>query len=96
MLASDVPVFSLAGKSPRFWHLRISRDFDKPKYFIGQTVLHKIQVRQGEILHPVELIGISWTGIDWQYSAKLPDDHPWFRFEDNEVEWLDEHQIEAM
>jgi hypothetical protein len=98
MLAVDAPVLGLCcnANALRFWHLRVSRVFDKPGYYIGQTVLHKMKVRQGEILHPVEVIGIFWTGIDWQYAVSLPEDHPYFEVDEREDEWLDDYEVEPM
>jgi hypothetical protein len=96
MLAVDVPTLGICDRAPQFWRLRITKEFDKPEYFIGQTVLHRIKVRQGEILHPVEVIGIFWTGIDWQYGVSLPEEHPWFEVDDREVEWVDDHEVEPM
>jgi len=96
MLAVDVPTLGIYDRAPQFWRLRITKEFDKPEYFIGQTVLHRIKVRQGEILHPVEVIGIFWTGMDWQYGVSLPEEHPWFEVDDREVEWVDDHEVEPM
>jgi hypothetical protein len=76
--------------------LRITKEFDKPEFFIGQTVLHKTKVKQGEILYPVTVVGLSWTGMDWQYSVSLPEDHLWFKADDNEREWVDDQELEPM
>lgn len=80
----------------KFWHLRINKNYDKPEYYIGQTVLHRIKVSQGEILHPVTIFGVLWTGIDWEYAVQFPENHPHFQPEDSEWDWLDDWQIEAM
>lgn len=96
MLAVDVPTLGIYDRVPQFWRLRVSRVFDKPEYYIGQTVLHRIKVRQGEILHPVEVIGLKWTDIDWEYAVKLPKDHPQFELEDHEWDQLNHWLIEPM
>ena len=98
MLAVDAPNLGkcCSANALKFWYLQIIKTYDKPEYYIGQTVLHRIKVRQGEILHPVEVIGISWTGMDWQYSVSLPENHPWFEVDDNEREWVDDQELEAM
>jgi hypothetical protein len=97
MLASDAPILTLASKVPRFWHLRIDReDFSKPEYYIGQTVFHKMKVKHGEILHPVTVIGLWWSGWDWTYCIQLPEDHPEFVYEDHEWHEVEAHQLEPM
>ncbi|MHC5756124.1 MAG: hypothetical protein ACYTXF_37010 [Nostoc sp.] len=96
MLAVDVPTLGIYDRAPQFWRLRITKEFDKPEYFIGQTVLHKTKVKQGEILYPVMVLGLCWTGMDWQYDVSLPEDHPWFKPDDNEREWVDDRELEPM
>ena len=96
MLAVNAPTLGIFQQASKFWRLRVSKEFDKPEYFIGQTVLHRIKVRQGEILYPVTVVGLSWTGIDWQYNVALLKDHPWFKPDDNEREWVDDRNLEPM
>lgn len=97
MLTVDAPISGCCSANAfDFWHLRIIKTYGKPEYFIGQTVLHRIEVRQGEILHPVEVIGISWTGNDWQYDVSFPKDHPWFEVGEHEAEWVDVDEIEPI
>ncbi|ODG97886.1 hypothetical protein A4S05_11550 [Nostoc sp. KVJ20] len=96
MLAVDAPTLGIFSQASKFWRLRITKEFDKPEYFIGQTVLHKTKVKQGEILYPVMVVGLSWTGMDWQYRVSLPEDHPWFEVGDNESEWVDDGELEPM
>ncbi|MDZ8260636.1 hypothetical protein [Nostoc sp. ChiQUE01b] len=96
MIALDAPSLGNFRQASKFWRLRVSKEFSKPEYYIGQTVLHKIKVKQGEILYPVTVLGLSWTGMDWQYSVSLPEDHPWFEPDDNEREWVDDHELELM
>ncbi len=67
-----------------------------PRYSIRQVVLHKLRVHQGEILHPVVVYGLLWTGIDWVYLVQLSSTHPWFVYEDRECLELEEHFIEAL
>jgi hypothetical protein len=71
-----------------FWHLPVSKELcsSAPEYFIGQTVFHRMKTVGGEILHPVEVTGTRWTGIDWEYSVVLPPEHP--MFEEEDCEWL--------
>lgn len=71
-------------------------DFDQPEYYIGQLVWHRVKRLTGETLFPVHIVGLSWTGMDWQYVAELPHYHPWFNFYDCEREWIDDSQLEAM
>jgi hypothetical protein len=96
MLAVDAPTLGIFSQAPQFWRLRITKEFDKPEYFIGQTVLHKMKVRQGEILHPVTVVGLHWTGIDWEYAVEFPEDHPLFELEENEWADLAHWQLEPM
>ena len=96
MIASDAPTLGIFRQASKFWRLRITKKFDKPEYYIGQTVLHKIKVRQGEILHPVTVIGLYWTNIDWMYFIQLPEDHPQFKTEDHEWDEVEDHQLEPM
>lgn len=96
MLAVDVPTLGICDRAPQFWHLRVSRVFDKPEYFIGQRVFHRMKVRQGEILHPVTVLGLRWTGIDWEYAVGFPEDHPLFELENNEWADLAHWQLEPM
>lgn len=69
-------------------------DFYQPEYQIGQLVLHKIKVADGEILHPVKIIGYCWVGVDWEYDVLFPTDHPKYKFEDCGGDQLAEWQIE--
>lgn len=97
MVALNAPVSGCCDVNAlSFWHLRITKAFSKPGYHIGQTVLHRMTVPRGEILHPVEVIGLFWTGAFWQYAVSLPEEHPWFEVDDREVEWVDECQVEPM
>ena len=82
--------------SQDFWQLQISTEFEKPEYYIGQTVLHRIKVNRGEILHPVKVIGLLWSGIDWYYYVLLPEDHPEFKVEDSEWTEVENWELEAM
>ena len=98
MLASDAPNLSICRNvnALEFWHLRISKTFDKPEYYIGQTVLHKIKVSQGEILHPVMVVGLMWSGFDWEYSVNLPSDHPEFDQENHTWAVLNDWNLEPI
>lgn len=72
------------------------RDFYHPEYCIGQAVLHRIKVTSGEILHPVIVIGLFWTGDDWEYEVLYPPEHPEWVEENNESHHLAEWQIEPI
>ena len=98
MLSSNTPNLGLCcnANALDFWHLRISKSFKKPEYYIGQTVLQIIPVRQGQILHPVRVIGLSWTGIDWEYFVELPKNHPLFEPGEGGAEWVNHWLIEPM
>jgi len=96
MLAIDVPTLGICDRAPQFWRLRITKEFDKPEYFIGQTVLHKMKVSQGEILHPVKVVGLRWSGVEWVYSVEFPKDHPQFELEDHEWDELEDSQLETI
>ena len=96
MLAVDVPTLGNFRQAPQFWRLRITKEFDKPEYYIGQTVLHRIKVRQGEILHPITVIGLYWSGIDWIYIIDLPENHPQFKLEDHTWGEAQDWQLEPM
>lgn len=99
MISLDTPLAGLDGSCLKdFWQLPVSKKgFDfQPKYYFGQILFHKMKMPAGEILHPVEIIGIQWMGVDWTYYCELPEDHP--KFEEGECEalWLDVWQLEAM
>ena len=79
-----------------FWSLRVTKEFTNPDYYIGQVVLLRHKVSQGEILFPVEITGISWMGDSWEYKVELPPDHPHFIERDREVEWYENFRLEAM
>ena len=96
MLALDAPPLGISGEASKFWRLRITKEFDKPEYYIGQTVLHKMRVRQGEILHPVTVVGLKWTGIDWEYAVELPENHPQFEPENHTWAELNHWLLEQM
>lgn len=96
MLASDALVLRFCCNAFDFWHLRITKAFDQPEFYIGETVLHRINVSQGEILHPVKVIGLYWCGIGWIYCVQFPKNHPQFKPEDNEWGEFEEHQLEPM
>lgn len=86
MLPLNTPFWGLPCGVPRFWRLRIAKDFKKPKYYIGQTVLHRTEIRGKEITSHVDVLGIFWTTHDWQYLVNLPENHP--LSEDGEEQWV--------
>lgn len=98
MLAVDAPVSAMccSANALKFWHLRITKNFPLPKYYIGQAVFHVMKVKQGEILHPVTIIGIGWNRTGWDYEVELPSDHPDLNLDDLEYSWLSENEIEPI
>ncbi len=79
-----------------FFSMPIATDFSKPEYYIGQYVLHKVKVPTGEILYPVRIIGVFWTGENWEYSIELPCYHRFYVYEDKEIDWTEEYFLESM
>lgn len=59
MLSPSTRFWGLPCNVPRFWRLRVAKDFTKPKYHIGQTVIYQ------EFL--VDVTGIAWMFDDWEY-----------------------------
>lgn len=80
----------------QFHNLPVSQEFDKPEYAIGEVVWNVIKLSDGQILHPVTITGLYWTGIDWEYLAMLPPNHPRFKDDDHESEWMAQRQLEPM
>jgi hypothetical protein len=76
--------------------LQIIEDFDQPEYYIGQLVWHRIKRPNGEILHPVQIIGLYWCGVGWEYAVTFPPDHPQFINEDYEWDFLSDYLLELM
>lgn len=76
--------------------LLIIGDFDQPEYHIGQLVWHCIKRPTGETLYPVQIVGICWSGLYWEYCVVLPEHHPWFQFNDSDYEWVSSDVLEAM
>ena len=69
--------------------LELGEDFYLPTYCIGQTVFHCMKVNQGEILHPVLINGLFWTGGDWEYSVYLPEEYKSRLAFNNEIgQWM--------
>ena len=46
MLPLNTPFWGLPCGTPRYWRLRVEKDFVKPKYYIGQTVVHQFKIFQ--------------------------------------------------
>jgi len=80
----------------QFYELLVSQEFDKPEYAIGEVVWNVIKLSEGQILHPVTITGAYWTGIDWEYCAVLPPNHPQFEEGDHESEWMSQWQLEPI
>jgi hypothetical protein len=78
---------------PRYWRLRVAKDFIKPEYYIGQTVMHCCQLKDKQFCVCVDVLGVAWTGMDWQYMVDLPVSHPYFKADDYETEWVDSKDL---
>lgn len=93
MLSPSTRFWGLPCGIPRFWRLRVAKDFSKPEYYIGQTVMHCCQLQDKQFCVYVDVMGISWTGMDWQYLVELPESHPYFKPDDYESEWVDSKDL---
>lgn len=93
MISPSTPFWGIPCNVPRFWRLRVAKDFSRPKYYIGQTIIHVVglQGRTSEFL--VDVIGISWTGEQWQYQIELPDCHPFYDKFDQRVDWVESNVL---
>jgi hypothetical protein len=92
MLLPSTPFWGLPCGVPRFWRLRVAKDFPKPEYYIGQTVLHRAKVVNREVFAHVDVLGISWTGGFWQYLVEFPSNHPWCS-PDGDMQWVDSREL---
>ena len=80
MLAPSTPFWGLPCGVTRYWRLCISRNFKRPKYYIGQTVTFWSKTplpEQKTLPHRVVVVGIVWSSNRWEYLFEIPDDHPW-------------------
>jgi hypothetical protein len=93
MLQLSTRFWGLPCGIPRFWRLRVAKDFTKPEYYIGQTVMHCCQLIDKQVRVYVDVRGIAYTGMDWQYMVELPASHPWFKQFDNQTEWIDSKDL---
>lgn len=93
MLSPSTPFWGLPCGVPRFWRLRVAKDFTKPEYYIGQTVILQATIVQKEVRAYVEVLGISWTGMGWEYLVELPENHPWFTPDDVEWVWVGSREL---
>ena len=98
MLAVDAPKLGLCcnANAFRFWHLPIIKNYPLPKYYIGQLVLHCIDHPKGQILHPVTVVGLFWSGRDWTYMIEFPPNHPDFELEKSELDEVTEDRLEPI
>ncbi len=92
MLALNTSFRGLSCGVLRFWRLRVAKDFTKPEYYIGQTVVWNLRFRDKEFSYFVDIVGIAWTNIDWQYLVSLAEDNP-FPFEDQNSQWVDAKEL---
>lgn len=93
MLQPSTRFWGLPCGIPRFWRLRVAKDFPKPEYYIGQTVMHCCELQNRQVRVYVDVLGISWTGMGWQYLVELPESHPYFKPDDYETEWVDSKEL---
>lgn len=93
MLQPSTRFWGLPCGIPRFWRLRVAKDFSKPEYYIGQTVMHCCELQDRRVCVYVDVLGISWTEMDWQYMVKLPASHPWFELDERQYEWVDSKEL---
>lgn len=92
MLSPSMPFWGLPCGAPRFWRVRVAKDFSKPKYYIGQLVAHNITVPRVSTEF-VTVIGFAWSGIDWQWLIDVEESHPWFKPYEMEFHWVDEKEL---
>ncbi|MBD2569864.1 hypothetical protein H6G59_18575 [Anabaena lutea FACHB-196] len=59
-------------------------------------MLHRIRKKNGEILHPVYIDGLRFSGAEWVYAVNLPEDHPDWILEDSEWAEVEEEDLEEM
>lgn len=93
MLAPTMPFWGLPCGVPRFWRLRVARDFSKPKYYIGQTVVHVVKRPNIEYRIHVDVLGLAWSGSDWQYMIEMPEYHPFFKPDQSDWDWVDDNEL---
>lgn len=93
MLAPSTPLWGLPCGIPRFWRLRVAKDFPKPEYYIGQTVLHRTKLRDREIFTHVDVLGVAWSGCGWQYLVEFPSKHPYLDEPDTDSQWVDNNEL---
>jgi hypothetical protein len=93
MISLDMPFWGLPCGIVRFWRLRVARDFSKPKYYIGQLVVHVVKIHDTEYRIHVDVLGLAWTGMDWQYMIEMPEYHPFFRPNESDWHWVDDKEL---
>lgn len=93
MLSPSTPFWGLPCGVPRFWRLRIAKEFDKPKYYIGQTVVHVVNRLGINGRFYVDVLGLVWNGQDWQYCILIPEDHPDFKSNQSDWDWVDDKEL---
>jgi hypothetical protein len=78
------------------WFIRVSKKYSLPEYYPGQVVFHVMLAPGGYIAHPVEVVGLIWNGIDWDYWIELPPDHQRYNEEDSCQMEVDSSNLEPM
>ncbi|BAY90789.1 MULTISPECIES: hypothetical protein [unclassified Tolypothrix] len=93
MLSPSTPFWGIPCGVPRFWRLRVAKDFSKPEYYIGQTVIHVVKRGDKTSEFLVDIRGLSWTGFDWQYFIEVPSCHPDANPPWEETAWVDAKEL---
>jgi hypothetical protein len=55
--------------------------------------MHCCQFQDKQVRVYVDVLGVAWTGMDWQYMVDLPVSHPWFKADNYETEWVDSKDL---
>ena len=79
-----------------FWKIPICKKFPLPIYYVGQIVLQRIKQPNGEILHPVEIVGFWYTDNEWYYIYKLTPGHPSYKEGVSSFEESYDFELEAI
>lgn len=79
-----------------FWQFPVTKKYHLPKYYIGQIVLLQIKHHDGEILAPVEVVGLWHGDAEWTYMIKLMPGHPEFKEEVSDVWDAKDWELEPM
>lgn len=93
MISPSTPFWGLPCGIARYWRLRVAKDFSRPKYYIGQTVIHEVNRVNAKGRFFVDVLGLVWNGKEWQYCVCIPDDHPDFKINDSDWDWVEDKEL---